>query len=108
LAATSEDSDIQMGSVHTYSDDESSVQGDSTDDDSSLSLYASDDDGTPSNLSTTDGKPIKSKGDREKVKVDSSIRVALSTSKAPLLAFFKPCSCEEYHANLARDSEVSG
>jgi hypothetical protein len=54
------------------------------------------------NLSHTQG----SSAQRNKVKIESSVRLALGAKKAPLLAFFESCSRKEYEANLARDREL--
>jgi hypothetical protein len=40
-----------------------------------------------------------------KIKVESSLHLALKSKKAPLLAFFKQCTHEEYEMNLARERE---
>jgi hypothetical protein len=40
-----------------------------------------------------------------KIRVESSLRLAIQGKKAPLLSFFKPCTRTEYEEDLARERE---
>jgi hypothetical protein len=42
---------------------------------------------------------------KPKIRVQSSLQIALQRKKAPLLAYFKQCTWQEYEENLARKSE---
>ena len=42
---------------------------------------------------------------RGKIRVESSLRLAIKKNNAPLLSFFKPCTRTEYEENLARERE---
>jgi hypothetical protein len=120
------DSDFEMGSVHkadcqspgaakhlcstddksSSSDDPSDDAEDSDDDDTSV---VSDDLPTAEecHIQPVAEKPkVSSSIHSNKVKIESSVRLALGAKKAPLLAFFKQCSTEEYNANLQREQET--
>lgn len=110
-----EDSDIVTGHPQvTDSDDELSDSGSGIGDMSSCSPYLSDEDDDEGNstmlssntLPAVENLLLSSKPRREKIKADSSVRIALQNKKAPLLAYFKQCSPEEYQANLDRDREI--
>jgi hypothetical protein len=115
------DSDFEMGSVHMFSDagykfPQSPEHRYSSEEESSLSEYSSEDKST---LVMSGGLPADTLQDRSpvrksetgssvqlKVKIESSVRAAVGAKKAPLLNFFKPCTLEEFHTDLAREQET--
>jgi hypothetical protein len=73
---------------------------------SSLSLSTSNNEHTPKEVAISATKEVSLKIQTDKIKIESSIRRGLEDSKAPLLAYFKKCSPEEYQRNLARDQQM--
>jgi hypothetical protein len=105
------DSDFEVVSVQT--DHVGSTEHlRNTDDESSSSQYSSDDESTPVSPDLLHADlPQDSMCEiglsaHSRIKIESSVRTALGAKKAPLLKFFKPCTPEEYDANLAREQEV--
>jgi hypothetical protein len=101
------DSDIEM---HLPSKGSSTCNESSSSSEASTNLDESDDE----NPTSDDDNPTKPQitprpaidHGKPKIQIQSSLRSALQTStKKGLLAFFKPCTREEYNLNLAREKE---
>jgi hypothetical protein len=105
LDGTFGDSDFEISSVHATSpDDESLELGSDANEESSSSPFVSNDDQISVACETPVAVPIKSAVPGRKIKIESSMHLALgSSNKAPLLNYFKQCTHKEYLANLARD-----
>ena len=100
-----EDSEVEIGSQITDSDCSSSSSYLSNDDLSDDDLSDDDRASESGDLQDTKKPVVSTSGRVDKVKVESSVQMALGNKKALLLAFFQPCSRDEYNANLARDRE---
>jgi hypothetical protein len=100
-----EDSEVEIGTHVTDSDCSSSSSYLSDDDISDDDLSDDDTASESSDLQDTKVQVVSTSKQVNKVKIESSVRMALGNKNAPLLAFFQPCSREEHNANLARDLE---
>jgi hypothetical protein len=107
-----EDSDVEMREAHSSSDDSSEFSADEESSSSSgeESITSSEELYHRTSPFSTVAAPaenssVSTKDGNTKIKIDSSVRVALASNDAPLLAFFKKCTPEEHRVNLVRDQE---
>jgi hypothetical protein len=100
-----EDSEVEIG-THVTDSDRSSSSPYLSDDNLSDDDLSDDDSASESDdLQDTKEPAVSTSRRADKVKIESSVRMALGNKNAPLLAFFQPCSREEHNANMARDLE---